>query len=111
MKGSFEEMKNAEVQAMHVESFEMAMFLCTLQMKAYLEWLKSNKKVKDEKEQGGRKRCSHEGSKMWLPKGVVDLMQILHMEKLNLGDKMWKPLKKKNKSKTKSRSKAKKLVE
>lgn len=80
-------MKNVEMQGL-------------IELKACFQWLKSNKRVKDENsKQGRRKRHLNEGSKMWLPKEVVNLMQILYVEKLKFGSKIIKLLKmKKNKS-------------
>lgn len=71
-------------------------------MRACFDRLNSNKStssVKTKTEQGKRKRRPSEVNKMWLPKGIVNLIQIPHVEKLNIGSKNFKPFVKKKKNK------------
>lgn len=76
-------------------------------MRACFDRLNSNKStsgVKAKTEQGKRKRRLSEVNKMWLPKGIVDLIQILHVEKLNIGSRIFKLFVKKKKNRTKPMS-------
>lgn len=115
VKKMCEEVKNMEAQDQCDDSCGVATFTCTPQIKACFDYLMSNKassKVKvEDLEKGRRKRGLNEESRMWLPKGVVDLKQILHAKKFNLGSKMFKTLVKKKKSKIKSRSNANEICE
>lgn len=113
---SFKEvMSKKEVHDPFYDSCDLGEISCASQMKACIGWLSSKRStlsVETKEVQCKKKRCLSEVKQMWLRKGLVDLMKILHLDdKLSIRSIIFKPFTKKKKSKAKSRSYLRSLSE